>query len=211
MAYGDTFRPAGADRETKVRGPVWAGIFSLVTLGIYALYWIYVTAKDLSEYGKAKGYDLGQNPTMTLLAITIGWIIIVPPLVALWRLTKRVQHAQRLAGVSDRLNGWIALVTYLLISPVYFAYTQSELNKAWAGEGGPVPVGPDDMPPELQRSPEPVSTTPTTSTAGADPTTQQSPVAPSPPPPSSLPPSAPEAPITPPPSGEPPPERPPGA
>ena len=204
MAYGDTFRPAGSDRETKVRGPVWVGIFSFVTIGIYAIYWLYVTAKDLSEYGRKKGYDLGQKPGMTLLAITLGWIIIVPPLVAIWRLTKRVQHAQRLAGVGDRLNGWIALITYLLISPVYFAYTQSELNKAWAGEGGPVPIAPDDMPPELQRSPEPVATTPT---AASDPTTQQSPVAPSPPPPSSLPPSSPEAPITPPPSpgGDPPP------
>ena len=40
-------------------------------VGIYAIYWFYVTAKDLSEYGKAKGYDLGQNPTMTLLALLL--------------------------------------------------------------------------------------------------------------------------------------------
>ena len=136
MAYGDTFHPAGAARDIKVRGPVWSGAWSIT--GVYALYWVYVTAKDLSEYGKAKGRDLGQNPTMTLLAITIGWLIIVPPLVAIYRQAKRIQQAQALNGV-EPFNGWIALAFYLLLSPVYFGYAQSELNKVWAAENGPVP------------------------------------------------------------------------
>jgi hypothetical protein len=155
-SYGDTFRPAGAERDIKVRGPVWAGIFSLVTLGIYTIYWIYVTAKDLSAYGRAKGRDLGQSPAMTLLAVTIGWIIIVPALVAIYRQARRIQQAQRLAGV-DTMNGWIALVLYLVFSPVFFAYEQSELNKAWAAEGGPVPKGHGYEAPPLpsaERSPQ---------------------------------------------------------
>ena len=200
MAYGDTFHPAGAGRDIKVRGPVWAGIWSLVTFGIYALYWIYVTAKDLSEYGKAKGHDLGQKPGMTLAALLIGWILIVPPIVAIYRQAKRIQQAQRLAGLPQKMNGWLALVLYLVIFPVFYAYQQSELNKAWAAEGGPVPDAPDDMPPALDRSPEPSSVPATTSAAGADPTTQQSPLV--------TPPS-----FEPPVPGEPPtsPERPPGA
>jgi hypothetical protein len=138
MAYGDSFTPTGAQGEIKVRGPVWVGIFSLVTFGIYAIYWIYQTAKHLRDFGNARGRDLGQSPGMTLLALTVGWIIIVPPLVALWRQAKRIQQAQHLAGVQP-MNGWLALVLYLVVSPVFFAYEQSELNKAWAREGGPVP------------------------------------------------------------------------
>src|SRR5687768_11918575 len=102
MAYGDVFHPAGTSRDIKVRGPLWAAVWSLVTFGIYSIYWYYVTAKDLSEYGKSKGYDLGQNPTMTLLALLFGWILLfVPTIIAIYRLTKRIQQAQRLAGSSE--------------------------------------------------------------------------------------------------------------
>ena len=158
MAYGDTFRPAGAERETKIRGPVWVGVFSLLTLGIYAIYWIYVTAKDLCAYGRAKGRDLGQNPGMTLLAVTLGWLIIVPPFVAIYRQAKRIQQAQMLAGVQP-MNGWLALVLYLVLSPVFFAYEQSELNKSWAAEGAPVPAA-DGEAPMLDAAPSGSAATP---------------------------------------------------
>lgn len=145
MAYGDTFQPAGTSRDVKVRGPLWIGIWSLVTLGFFAIYWTYVTAKDLSEYGKARGRDLGQRPGMTLLALTLGFLIIVPPIVATFRQAKRIQQAQLLAGTPP-MNGWLALVLYLVVFPVFYGYEQSELNKAWAAEGGPVPVTSNEAP-----------------------------------------------------------------
>ena len=137
MAFGDLFHPAGTTRDIKVRGPVWVGLWSLT--GVYAIYWMCVTARDLSEYGKAKGRDYGQNPTNTILAFLIGWIIIVPPIVALYRQAKRIQQAQADNGLPV-YNGWLALVLYLVLSPLYFAYEQTELNKVWAVEGGPVPL-----------------------------------------------------------------------
>jgi Domain of unknown function (DUF4234) len=157
MAYGDSFTPAGTSGEVKVRGPVWVGIFSFVTLGIYTIYWIYVTAKHLRDYGNAKGRDLGQSPGMTLLAITLGWLIIVPPLVAIYRQAKRIQQAQHLNGVQP-MNGWIALVLFLVFSPVMYAYEQSELNKAWAAEGGPVPQDDGYEAPHLEQAPAATTT-----------------------------------------------------
>lgn len=145
MAYGDVFHPAGTARDVKVRGPVWVGVFSLVTFGIYAIWWIYVTAKDLGEYGRAKGRDLGQSPGMTLLAVTLGALIIVPAVIAIYRQAKRIQDAQRLAGQEPVMNGWLALVLYLVLAPLFLAYEQSELNKAWAHEGGPVPSVPEGV------------------------------------------------------------------
>jgi hypothetical protein len=168
MSYGDKFTPAGASDEVKVRGPVWVGVFTLLTLGIYSIYWVFQTAKHLKEYGNAKGRDLGQSPGMTLLAITLGWLIIVPPFVALFRQAKRIQQAQHLAGISQPMNGWIALVLYLVLSPVFFAYEQSELNKAWASEGGPVPSSDGYEAPRLESTPadDPLTTTtPTTSSS----------------------------------------------
>ena len=141
MAYGDTFTPRGATGDIKLRGPLWVGIFSFVTFGIYAIYFIYVTAKHLRDYGNARGRDLGQNPGMTLLACTLGLLLLaIPTLVAIYRQAKRIQEAQQLAGIQP-LNGWLALVLYLVIGPVFFAYEQSELNKAWAAEGAPLPAG----------------------------------------------------------------------
>jgi hypothetical protein len=170
MAYGDKFNPAGTSRDVKIRGPLWAAVFSLVTLGIYSIYWIYATAKDLSQYGKAKGRDLGQNPTMTLLAITLGWLLLfIPPIVAFYRQAKRIQQAQHLNGVQP-YNGWLALVLYLVFSPAYFGYVQSELNKAWAAEGGPVPQKDDADPPRLDSAPgDPLAGSQSTTQVGGSP------------------------------------------
>src|SRR4051794_27226062 len=121
MAYGDSFTPRGATGEIKVRGPVWVGIWTLVTFGIYSLYWIYQTAKHLRDYGNARGRDLGQNPVMTLLAIFPGGLIVIPALIALYRQARRIQQAEQLAG-EEPMNGWLALVLYIVLSPVFFAY-----------------------------------------------------------------------------------------
>ena len=167
MAYGDTFNPAGAARDVKVRGPVWVAVWSLVTFGIYGIYWFYVSVKDLSEYGKAKGYDLGQNPMMSLLAVLIGWVLLlIPPIIAIYRFVKRTQQAQRLAGSRDQLNGWLYLIMCLVgLSFVAYGYQQSELNKAWAAEGGPVPEK-DEMPRTLDTGPSGSAMSSSSSTAG---------------------------------------------
>ena len=153
MAYGDSFTPAGSAGEVKVRGPVWAGIWTFVTIGIYSLYWIYQTAKHLRDYGNAKGRDLGQNPVMTLLAIFPGGLIVIPALIAMWRQGKRIQQAQHLAG-QQPMNGWLAIVLYIVFSPILIAYEQSELNKAWGAEGGPVGDVETYEAPALPTSPE---------------------------------------------------------
>jgi hypothetical protein len=151
MAYGDVFHPAGTSRDIKVRGPLWVALWSLTP---YSIFWFYFAVKDLSEYGKAKGYDLGQNPTMSLLAVLIGWVLLfIPPIIAIYRFVKRIQQAQRISGSSEQLNGWLYLIMCLVgLSFVASGYAQSEMNKAWAAEGGPVPQK-DDMPQSLNTGP----------------------------------------------------------
>ena len=146
MNYGDTYTPSGAQAPVKLRGPLFVGILTLLTLGLYGIYYVYATAGHLRDYGRARGRDLGQRPGMTLLAMTAGWLIIVPPFVAMYRQARRIQQAQQLAG-TEPMNGWLALVLYLVVSPAFFAYEQVELNKAWAAEGAPVPVRANEAPP----------------------------------------------------------------
>ena len=96
MAYEMKIR--GTEDEVKIRSPWAAALLPIITLGIYHLVWWYKINRELSEYGKAKGYDLGQNPTNSALALFPGGLIIVPALITYWRGTKRVMQASGLAG-----------------------------------------------------------------------------------------------------------------
>jgi hypothetical protein len=136
MAYEMKIR--GTEHEVKVRSPWAVALLPFVTFGIYHFVWWYKINKELKAYGEAKGYDLGQNPTNSLLALIPGFIIVVPPLVSYWRGTKRVMGAAKLGG-KEPVNGWIALLLYLFISPAMFAYLQVSLNHVWEQDAEPLP------------------------------------------------------------------------
>ena len=138
MAYEMNIR--GTQDKVKVRSPWAAALLPIITLGIYHLVWWYRINREMSDYGKAKGFDLGQNPTNSVLALFPGGLIIVPALITYWRGTKRVQGTSSVAG-QEPLNGWIALILYLVISPALWFYIQSELNKVWEAEADPIPGG----------------------------------------------------------------------
>jgi hypothetical protein len=136
MAYEMKIR--GTEHEVKVRSPWAVALLPFITFGIYHFVWWYKVNKELKAYGEAKGYDLGQNPTNSLLALIPGFIIVIPPLVSYWRGTKRVMGAAKLGG-KEPVNGWIALLLYLFISPAMFAYLQVSLNHVWEQDAEPLP------------------------------------------------------------------------
>ncbi|HET7574397.1 MAG TPA: DUF4234 domain-containing protein [Solirubrobacterales bacterium] len=151
MAYEMKIR--GSEHEVKVRNPWAVALLPIVTLGIYHLVWWYRINKELKAYGEAKGYDLGQNPTNSLLALFPGGLIIVPALISYWRGTQRVQGASRISG-REPVSGWLSIILYLLLAPAFWAYLQVSLNSVWEQEAEPPPggAGPparDDMPPRL--------------------------------------------------------------
>jgi hypothetical protein len=145
--------------RVKIRSPWAAALLPFVTFGIYHLVWWYRINRELRDYGKGKGYDLGQNPTNSVLALFPGGIIVIPALVTYWRGTKRVMGASKLAG-QEPLNGWIAILLYVFISPALWAYIQVELNKVWQAEADPLegqpapPALSDPMPPPLPPEPQ---------------------------------------------------------
>lgn len=128
----------GSEGTAKIRN-LWAvALLPIVTLAIYFFYWWYQINRELADYGRAKSTDeLGDSPGKSLLAVTLGALIVVPALVSIYRGFKRVQAAQRLAGF-EPLNGWIGLILYIVISPAFFAYVQSGLNPIWQKESGEV-------------------------------------------------------------------------
>ncbi len=152
MAY--EMKLPGTTQEVKVRSPWAAALLPIVTLGIYHLVWWYKINKELKAYGEAKGYDLGQSPTNSLLALFPGAFIVIPALVTYWRGTQRVQGAAKVAG-REPISGWIVLILYLLLAPGMWFYMQSALNDIWTQEGealpgqGVPPTPSDAMPPRL--------------------------------------------------------------
>jgi Domain of unknown function (DUF4234) len=152
MAYELQIR--GSEDRVKIRSPWAAALLPIITLGIYHLVWWYRVNREVADFGRARGYDLGQNPTLSLLAVFPGGLIIVPALVSYWRGGKRMQGAQRIAG-QEPLNGWIAIILFIVISLGLWAYMQSELNKLWRAEAAPLPGQPappeiaDSMPPRV--------------------------------------------------------------
>jgi len=123
--------------EVKVRRPWAVALLPFITLGIYHLVWWYRINRELRDYGRARGHDLGQDPTKSLLALFPGAILIVPAVITYWRGTRRVQEAARLAG-REPLSGWLALLLYLLLAAGFSAYLQYSLNRIWRSIARPV-------------------------------------------------------------------------
>jgi hypothetical protein len=135
----------GAGSFAKIRSVVWVIVLEFVTLFIYGFFWWYFIHRELRDYGRAKGTtELGTSPGTSLLAITLGALIIVPALVSFFNGFKRVQAAQRMNGI-EPLNGWIGLILFVVIFPAFMGYMQSGLNPVWqaqaaAGQPQPAPA-----------------------------------------------------------------------
>src|SRR5436190_5631316 len=113
----------------KIRNPFLVFLWSLVTLGIYYVVWYYKINRELRD---AAG--VAVSPGVALLAVTLGWIVIVPPFVSWYRTFGRIVEAQRNAGVMQEANpilGFILFVVAVFLVPVEVVYAQGELNKVW--------------------------------------------------------------------------------
>jgi hypothetical protein len=131
---------AGAGTSAKKRSPVAVAIVSIVTFGIYSLFWWYFVNREMADLGRAKGTnELGDSPVKSLLAIFPGALLIVPAIWTIVTTFRRVQAAQRLTGQTP-INGWLGLVLFVVITPAYYAYMQSGLNAVWDAQAGAAPA-----------------------------------------------------------------------
>ena len=125
---------AGAGTTAKLRHPVAVAILTVVTLGIYLVFWWYFINRELADFGRARGTtELGDSPGKSTLALCPGALLIVPAIWTTVTTFKRVQAAQRLTDQSP-INGWLGLVLYVVITPALYAYMQSGLNGAWRAQ-----------------------------------------------------------------------------
>ena len=125
----------------KRRNPFasWIGL-PIITLGIYHLVWIYKTNKEMAQFDQR----INVNPALSVLAFFPGFLLIVPPFVAAWRLGTRVATAQRAAGVPES-SPILAFILWMFVFSTGVLYLQFEINKIWdrypgAHEGQQVPL-----------------------------------------------------------------------
>jgi hypothetical protein len=155
---------AGTNEVAKVRNPLGPALLPFVTLGIYSIVWYYKVNKELAAMGKARNTDaLGTSPGTSLLAVLVGWIIIVPPFLSFYNTWKRKEAAEKLTGQTGMEPGLGFLLT-LLLSPVGYYIYQRDLNnvvQAQAGGGSSLPPAPPAAPVETTPA-APEQTTPGT-------------------------------------------------
>jgi Domain of unknown function (DUF4234) len=115
----------------KIRNPIAVAIFTIITLGIYLIFWWYYTNREMADYGRARGtLALGDNPVLSTLALFPGAFLVVPAIWTTVTTFKRIQAAQRLNGETP-INGWLGFVLALVFSPALYGYMQSGLNSSW--------------------------------------------------------------------------------
>jgi hypothetical protein len=141
--------------RAKYREPGLVLLWTIITLGIYNWVWYYKINRELRDYGAAHNDDelASTRPGLSLLAVTLGALLIVPPFVSWWRCTRRVQRAQEIAGVPQISFGLIVGIMFggILITFLWLAaplLVQEGLNNIWkalprsSGEPATVDAGP---------------------------------------------------------------------
>jgi hypothetical protein len=130
MAYEMKIR--GTEHEVKVRSPWAVALLPFITFGIYHFVWWYKINREARDFDE----NIAVEPVLSLLAITVGWLIIVPPYVSIYRTGSRIGQMQEDAGMERSCNGWIGLVLSFFVS-LHSLYYQYELNRIWARLGQP--------------------------------------------------------------------------
>lgn len=116
-------------RVGKVRSPwgVWG--LSIITLGIYQLYWWYKVNEEARDYGGVQ-----VEPVLALLALFVP----IANIVSIVRTGGRIGQAQSSGGLASRCSGGLGFLLALLFA-THLVYYQSQLNKLWAQHGNQPP------------------------------------------------------------------------
>ena len=113
----------------RERGVLFVILISLITLGIYYLYWVYKSHEEIKEHsGQGVGGVIGL-----VIALVVGF---VTPFV----LPSEIRKMYEREGQQSRVTGWTGLWAILgiliLVGPiVWFVLTNRALSGYWRSVG----------------------------------------------------------------------------
>jgi mannose/fructose/N-acetylgalactosamine-specific phosphotransferase system component IIC len=135
------------------REPLGVLGLSFITLGIYFFVWYYKINDEIRRFEN----DQSISPTRSLLAIIFGWIIIVPPFIAMYNTAKHIQAVEQRLAIQPQLEPALVIVIMLFVSIGNGVYIQEHLNRVWDTAGGmQLPAIPVDVPPVPPAPPPPI-------------------------------------------------------
>ena len=114
-------------------------LLSVVTLGIGGLVWYYKLNSDSKQLAQNKAW----SPGLSVVAVTIGALIVIPPIVSMWGTWSRVREATGLDGLSAGIQ--FCLIFIPLVNIAYYGYLQSKLNYAIGAQAGRSVAVPDPV------------------------------------------------------------------
>lgn len=124
------------------RHPLGVLGLSIITIGIYFFVWYYKINDEVRRFEN----DQTISPTRSLMAMIFGWLIIVPPFIAMYNTAKHVQDVERRSAIQPELEPALTIVILLLVSIANGLYVQEHLNRIWDRAGGtgmpPLTAGP---------------------------------------------------------------------
>ena len=98
----------------KRRNMVVQVLLMIVTLGIYGIYWFYVTSKEMIAYRNLNG------------SAGLWTVLMILPFIDLYASYKQGEAVEALTEGS--INKWIIFILWLVFSPAAWFITQTELN-----------------------------------------------------------------------------------
>lgn len=122
-------------QEFKKRSPLGVWGLSIITIGIYGFVWYYKINNEARRY-------LGDDsikPGVSVLAVTLGVLLIVPPYVSIYRTGERIQRMQEKAGVTSQVSAALGLLGAFVVA-LYIPYYQEHLNRIWRRYETPAPA-----------------------------------------------------------------------
>lgn len=123
-------------KEPRQQHPAAVEGLSLVTLGVYLPFWYYRVNRELRDHG---GADV--NPGVSVLAVMLGALLVVPLFGSLHATVTRIRHAEATAGAASRTSyAWFWGLTLLglplalvgISAAPQFVYLQLRLSRLWA-------------------------------------------------------------------------------
>ena len=109
------------------RNPLGVLGLSIITLGIYGLYWFYKVNEEIRDFTG----DQTISPSRSLLALIPGAFLIVPPFIAYYNTANHLAQMERQRGISNEISPALVVILGLVIWIAMGAYVQEHLNRVW--------------------------------------------------------------------------------
>jgi uncharacterized membrane protein YjgN (DUF898 family) len=130
------------------RDPLGVLGLTVITLGVYFFYWYWKVNDELRRFTG----DESISPTRSLMAMLFGWLIVVPPFIAMYNTALHVRGTENQLEVQGQLEPALTVVLMLVVAIGNTIYIQEHQNRIWdrasfPNELKPSPSGELPMPP----------------------------------------------------------------